>query len=67
MKRCEIGYLGQPGKRKSSSYLATLDAGDKVRYVDGITDDRQQYGDKIRIDFHAEDRKEGKNDHNIVY
>ena len=41
MKRCEIGYLGQPGKRKSSSYLATLDAGDKVRYVDGITDDSE--------------------------
>ena len=41
MKRCEIGYLGQPGKRKSSSYLATLDAGDKVRYVDGITNDSE--------------------------
>lgn len=37
MKKCELGYLGSPGKRKASSYLATLDAGDKVRYVDGIT------------------------------
>lgn len=41
MKRCEVGYLGQPGKRKASSYLTTLDAGDKVRYVDGITGDSE--------------------------
>lgn len=36
MKRCELGYLGQPGKRKVSSYLATLDPEDKICYVDAI-------------------------------
>jgi len=41
MKRCELDYLGNPGKRKMSSYLATLDAGDKVRYVDSIEEDSE--------------------------
>lgn len=36
LKRCELDYLGAPGKRKVSSYLATLDPGDAIRYVDGI-------------------------------
>lgn len=36
-KKCELDYLGKPGKRKVSSYLATLETNDKVRYVDGIT------------------------------
>jgi len=39
MKRCELGYLGQPGKRKVSSYLATLETNDKIIYVDGIKED----------------------------
>jgi len=39
MKRCEIDYLGKPGKRKVTSYLTTLDVNDKVIYVDGIKDD----------------------------
>lgn len=37
VKKCELDYLGKPGKRKVSSYLATLETNDKVRYVDGIT------------------------------
>ena len=36
MKRCELGYLGKPGKRKVSSYLATLEPTDKIRFVDSI-------------------------------
>ena len=39
MKRCELDYLGQPGKRKMSSYLSTLETNDKIRYVDGMEDD----------------------------
>lgn len=39
MKQCELGYLGQPGKRKMSSYLTKLDAGDKVYFVDAVEDD----------------------------
>lgn len=38
LKKCELGYLGSPGKRKVSSYLATLEPSDKIRYVDGIHD-----------------------------
>ena len=41
MKKCELGYLGNPGKRKMSSYLATLDPTDKVRYVDAIQSDSE--------------------------
>lgn len=37
VKKCELGYLGQPGKRKVSSYLATLEPTDKIRYVDSMT------------------------------
>ena len=36
MKKCELGYLGTPGKRKVSSYIATLDPTDKIRYIDSI-------------------------------
>lgn len=36
MKQCELGYLGEPGKRKMSSYLTRLDPGDKVYFVDAI-------------------------------
>ena len=39
MKKCELGYLGQPGKRKMSSYLATLEPSDKILYVDGIQEE----------------------------
>lgn len=39
MKKCELDYLGGPGKRKATSYLATLDVNDKVIYVDGIQED----------------------------
>ena len=39
LKRCELGYLGKPGKRKVSSYLATLEPTDKIRYVDAIEHD----------------------------
>lgn len=39
VKKCELDYLGKPGKRKASSYLATLDPTDRVRYVDSIKDD----------------------------
>ena len=38
VKRCELTYLGQPGKRKASSYIATLDVNDKIRYVDSMRD-----------------------------
>jgi DNA gyrase/topoisomerase IV subunit A len=38
MKQCELGYLGEPGKRKVSSYLTTLEPTDKVKYVDAIED-----------------------------
>lgn len=37
MKRCELGYLGTPGKRKMSSYLATLDTNDKIKHVSSIS------------------------------
>ena len=33
VKRCEIDYLGKPGKRKVSSYLSTLEAGDNIVWV----------------------------------
>lgn len=33
VKRCETSYLGEPGKRKVSSYLCTLEEGDKVVWV----------------------------------
>lgn len=36
MKKCELDYLGEPGKRKMSSYLATLDVGDSVHSVNAI-------------------------------
>lgn len=36
VKKCELSYLGGPGKRKLSSYLATLDVNDKVIYVNGV-------------------------------
>ena len=39
MKKCELDYLGKPGKRKISSYLATLEPTDKIRYVNGMEDD----------------------------
>lgn len=39
LKQCELGYLGEPGKRKISSYLATLDPTDKINFVDAIEDD----------------------------
>lgn len=39
MKRCELEYLGQPGKRKVSSYLASLEQGDKICFVDTIEED----------------------------
>jgi DNA gyrase/topoisomerase IV subunit A len=39
MKQCELGYLGEPGKRKVSSYLTTLEPTDKVRFVDAIEED----------------------------
>lgn len=39
LKKCELEYLGAPGKRKVSSYLATLETNDKIRYVDGIRGD----------------------------
>lgn len=38
MKKCELDYLGAPGKRKASSYLATLEPTDKIRFVDSITE-----------------------------
>lgn len=38
MKKCEIEYLGQPTKRKSTSYLATLDNNDNIIYCDTPTD-----------------------------
>jgi len=38
VKKCELGYLGEPGKRKMSSYLATLDVNDKVNYVNSAHD-----------------------------
>lgn len=38
MKKCELGYLGSPGRRKVSSYLTTLEPTDKVYHVDGIND-----------------------------
>jgi DNA gyrase subunit A len=41
MKKCELDYLGTPGKRKISSYVATLDVNDNVTYIDGIRDDDQ--------------------------
>lgn len=41
MKRCELDYLGQPGKRKASSYLATLDPTDAIAYVDTIESDTE--------------------------
>lgn len=33
LKKCELDYLGKPGKRKMSSYLATPEPTDKVFYV----------------------------------
>jgi topoisomerase-4 subunit A len=39
MKLCELDYLGEPSKRKISSYLATLDVNDKIYYVDAVEDD----------------------------
>ena len=41
MKRCELDYLGQPGKRKASSYLAALDSTDAIAYVDTIESDTE--------------------------
>lgn len=41
MKRCELDYLGQPGKRKLSSYLATVDSTDAIYMVESIADDAQ--------------------------
>lgn len=38
MKKCELDYLGKPGKRKMSSYLATPEPTDKVFYVGTMED-----------------------------
>lgn len=57
MKRCELDYLGKPGKRKVSSYLATLDTGDKIRFVDTIGENSDiTVCTRTTYDiFHAED------------
>lgn len=34
VKKCELPYIGEPNKRRHSSYLATLDVNDKLVYVD---------------------------------
>lgn len=36
VKRCETSYMGDPGKRKMSSYLMTLDPNDKVIWVGSV-------------------------------
>lgn len=36
MKKCSLEYFGQAGKRKLTSYLATLEAGDSIKYVSGL-------------------------------
>ena len=41
MKRCEIDYLPEPGKRKMSSYLTKLDPEDKVKFVDAVEENIQ--------------------------
>lgn len=38
LKKCELDYLGTPGKRKMSSYLATTDPTDKVFCVQPMSD-----------------------------
>jgi len=38
VKRCETVYLGQPGKRKVSSYLCSMEANDKVIWVGAVNE-----------------------------
>lgn len=54
MKRCELGYMSQPGKRKISSYLTRLNPDDKVCFVESIEDD-------VNITIYTSDRKNGYN------
>lgn len=57
MKRCELGYMAEPGKRKVSSYLTRLNAEDKVCFVDSIEED-------MDITIYTSDRKNGYNHYN---
>lgn len=57
MKRCELGYMSQPGKRKVSSYLTRLNADDKVCFVDSIEEN-------MTITIYTSDRKNGYNLYN---
>lgn len=36
LKLSDLDYIGTPGKRKVSSYLATMDPGDRIFFADGI-------------------------------
>lgn len=38
VKRCETSYLGEAGKRKVSSYLATLEENDKIVWVGAMNE-----------------------------
>lgn len=39
MKKCDITFLGTPGKRYSMSYIATVNPGDRIIYVDSINEE----------------------------
>ena len=43
VKRCETSYMGDPGKRKMSSYLTTTDPNDKVIWVGSVNENVEKY------------------------
>lgn len=39
VKLCELDYIGEPGKRKVSSYISSLDNNDSIYQIDSVKED----------------------------